>query len=223
MYSELVPAKNIVKEYHENSYYHLYNRGVAKQNIFLDEQDYKTFLFYLKLYLSAPDLQGETLKVAPSRQPKNFYEQLKLLAYCLMGNHFHLLVFQKDPDRINFFMRSLATKYSMYFNRKYRRVGTIFQGAYKAVLVESEEQLLYLSKYIHRNPIEILPTGFHLEGYKYSSYGNYLGLFNQVWIYKDDILGLFSETDQSNSYQNFVEELDERDLPIIKNLLIEEI
>lgn len=140
-----------------------------------------------------------------------------------MGNHFHLLVFQKEPDGINFFMRSLATKYSMYFNRKYKRVGTIFQGAYKAVLVESEEQLIYLSKYIHRNSIEILPTGFHLEGYKYSSYGNYLGLFNQVWVYKDDILGLFSQTNQSNSYQNFVEEADERDLPTIKNLLIEEI
>ena len=217
-----MPAKNIVKEYRENSYYHLYNRGVAKQDIYLDEQDYKTFLFYLKLYLSSPNLQGETLKVAPSRQPRNFNGQLKILAYCLMSNHFHLLVFQKDSDRINFFMRSIATKYSMYFNRKYKRVGTIFQGAYKAVLIESEPQLVYLSKYIHRNPKQILPTGFHLEGYKYSSYDNYLGLFKQDWVITQDILNYFSLTGK-RSYQNFVEETDERDLPTVKDLVIEEI
>lgn len=217
-----MPAKNIVKEYRENSYYHLYNRGVAKQPIFLDEQDYKTFLFYLKLYLSAFDLQGFTLKVPPSHKPKTFKDKLKLLAYCLMNNHFHLLIYQTEPSGINFFMRSLATKYSMYFNRKYHRVGTIFQGAYKAVLINSESQLLYLTKYIHRNPIEILPSGFHLEGYKYSSYGNYLKLFKQDWVMPDEILNYFSKTG-NNSYQNFVEETDERDLPTVKDLVIEEI
>ena len=218
-----MPAKNALKTYIESSYYHLYNPGVNKGEIFLDDQDYKTFLSYLQLYLSLPNLQGESLKVSPTRVLKNYAEQVKLLAYCLLPNHFHLLIWQKEAENINFFMRSLGTKYVRYFNSKYKRIGTIFQGVYKAVLVSSEEQLVYLSKYIHRNPIQLLPTRTLLVGYKYSSYGNYLNLFNQNWINKDEILELFSKTNQINSYQSFVEETDERDLPTIKSILIEDI
>lgn len=218
-----MPAKNVIKEYQENSYYHLYNRGVAKNKIFLDDADYKTFIGYLKLYLTPLNLQGLSLKVAPTRKLKNYQEQIKLLSYCLMPNHFHLLIYQENLDDINYFMRSLCTKYSMYFNRKYKRVGHVFQGTYKAVLVTNESQLVFLSKYIHRNPLEILPTGIILEGYKYSSYGNYLRLFNQEWIKSDDILSLFSTSDLANSYQIFVEETDERDLPTIKSIIIEEV
>lgn len=217
-----MPAKNALKEYHENGYYHLYNRGVNKNPIFFDEQDYKTFLYYLKVYLSSSELQVEYLKLYPSRKLKNYFERLKLLAYCLMPNHFHFLIWQKDPEAINYFMRSFTVKYAMYFNRKYKRVGPLFQGVYKAVLVESEPQLIYLSKYIHRNPVE-LTSGRVLEAYKYSSYQNYLGLFNQPWVCRDDILELFSKTKFSNSYRSFVEEIDERDLPMIKALVIEEI
>ena len=223
VYYEIMPAKNALKTYVENSYYHLYNRGVNKGIIFVDEEDYKTFLFYLKIYLSPINLQGESLKVAPSHTLKNYSERVKLHAYCLMPNHFHLLVFQKNPEDINFFMRSLASKYSMYFNHKHKRVGPLFQGVYKGVLIDSEEQLLYLTKYIHRNPLGILPSGRVLEGYKYSSYGNYLNLFNQDWVNKEDILGLFSKTEGAESYKTFVEETDERDLPTIKSVLIEEI
>lgn len=219
MYDLCMPKKNIVKEFKENTFYHLYNRGVAKLPIFLDEEDYKTFLGYLKIYLTS--LQGLTLKVAPSRKLKNFTEQVDLLSYCLIPNHFHLLVFQKNPNDISYFMKSLGVKYSMYFNRKYKRVGTIFQGAYKAVEVISENQLLYLSKYIHRNPTGFDPVGW--KEYKYSSYGNYLGLFKQVWVKTDLILSYFSKTNLNNSYKSFVEEIDERDLPTIKSVLLEEL
>lgn len=221
-----MPAKNVIKEYQEKSFYHLYNRGVAKNDIFLEEADYKTFLGYLKLYLTIPDLQGLSLKVPPTRKLKNYEAKIKLLAYCLMPNHFHLLVYQENLDDITYFMRSLCTKYSMFVNRKYKRVGHVFQGSYKAVLVTSEPQLVFLSKYIHRNPLELFPkgpTGIILEGYKFSSYGNYLSKFNQSWVKPEDILGLFSKTRFSNSYQSFVEEIDERDLPLIKDIIIEEI
>lgn len=218
-----MPAKNVIKEYHEKSYYHLYNRGVAKQNIFQDAADYQTFLGYLKLYLSLPSLQGLSLKAPPSHKLKNFTEQVKLLAYCLMPNHFHLLIYQEEADLINHFMRALCTKYSMYFNRRYKRVGHVFQGSYKAVLIISEPQLIYLSKYIHRNPLELLPAGIILEGYKYSSYGNYLWLFQQEWVKPDDILNLFSTSNLTNTYRAFVEETDERDLPTIKDVIIEEV
>lgn len=218
-----MPSKNTIKVYVDQSYYHIYNRGINKEKVFLDEQDYKTFLSYLKFYLSLPNLQGDSLKVAPTRQLKNYNDQVKLIAYCLMPNHYHLMVWQKEADGINFFMRSLATKYSRYFNRKYKRLGPVFQSVYKAVLVENEYQMIFLTKYIHRNPVGILPSRSLLVDYKYSSYANYLGRFNQTWISKDDILGLFSKTNLSNTYESFVEETDERDLPIIKKIIIEEI
>lgn len=216
-----MPAKNSLKDYSPESYYHVYNRGVAKQNIFLDEQDYKTFLSYFKLYLTPPDLQGQSLKIAPTRQLKNYSEELKLLAYCLMPNHFHLFVFQKEADSMANFLRSLATKYSMYFNKKYKRVGHVFQGRYKAVMVTNENQFIYLSKYIHRNPLDILPTGTILVGYKYSSYPNYLGRFHQDWVDTSDILSYFSKQRQAESYCDFVEEIDERDLLMIKNSMLD--
>jgi len=223
VYIKSVPAKNIVKEFAPDSYYHIYNRGVAKQKIFLDDQDYKTFLSYFKLYLTLPDLQnlqGPTLKVPPSRILKNFYEEIKLLAYCLLPNHFHLFVFQKDMKGITNFMRSLITKYSTYFNKKYKRVGPVFQGNYKAVMIKTENQFVYLSKYIHRNPLP-LPTRLDLEGYKYSSYINYLGLINQTWLDTSEILSYFSKFSSEETYKKFVEEVDETDLIRIKDLMLD--
>ena len=216
-----MPAKNSLKDYAPDSYYHVYNRGVAKQDIFLDEQDYKTFLSYLKLYLVPIDLQGQSLKVSPSRQLKNYSQELKLLAYCLMPNHFHLFVFQREDNSMADFLRSLGTKYSMYFNKKYKRVGHVFQGRYKAVMVTNENQFIYLSKYIHRNPLDIVPTVTVLGGYKYSSYQNYLGKFRQDWVDKSEILSYFSKLSVEESYQQFVEEIDERDLLMIKNSMLD--
>lgn len=212
-----MPAKNVLKEFVPISYYHIYNRGVAKQNIFLDESDYKTFLGYVKIYLTIPIDD----KTRPSRKLKNYYQELTLLSYCLLSNHFHLFVFQKEANTITNFMRSLMTKYSMYFNKKYHRVGPVFQGRYKAVMVNSETQFIYLSKYIHRNPLDILPSGTDLDGYKYSSYQNYLGRFNQTWVETSEILSYFSKTNSGESYKKFVEEVDETDLIRIKDLVLD--
>ena len=100
-----MPAKNIVKNYRENAFYHLYNRGINKELLFKQPTDYKTFLYYLKLYLfPETNLQGETLKVSPSRKLKNYFGSVKLICYCLMPNHFHLLIYQNEIDGIYFFM-----------------------------------------------------------------------------------------------------------------------
>lgn len=215
-----MPAKNIIKEFAPESYYHIYNRGVAKQKIFLDNQDYKVFLSYLKLYLIESNLQGRTLKVPPTRKLKNYCNLARLLAYCLLPNHFHLFIWQKEKNTITNFMRSMGTKYSMYFNKKYHRVGPIFQGRYKAVMIKTETQFIYLSKYIHRNPLS-LPTRTDLEGYKYSSYQIYLGKFTQNWVDKSDILVYFSKKKIAQSYRQFVEEIDERDLILIKDQMLD--
>ena len=220
LYTENMPGKNVLKEYKPNTYYHLYNRGVARQKIFIDEKDYKKFLSYLKLYLDPENLlnlQGCSLKVAPSRKLKNYFDKVRLHAYSLMPNHFHLLLYQVEIDSINHFMRSFATKYSMYFNKKYKRVGPLYENIFKAVEIKTENQLIYISKYIHRNPLDILPTGMFLEGYKYSSYANYLGRFLQTWVETSEILSYFKK----QSYQDFVEEQDERDIVTIKDLTID--
>lgn len=197
-----MPARNIIKTYDENGFYHIYNRGVEKRNIFLDEQDYRVFLSYLKLYLSPTD---ELEKISPSRRLKNYFGIVDLMCYCLMSNHYHMLIRQYVSTAITSFIHSVSTKYAMYFNKKYRRSGHLFQGAYRAVTVESESQLLHLSRYIHRNPD---PTGSNPVGlmqYRYSSLPNYLGKIKQSWIKNEEIMNLFSTKDIiGNSYRSFV-------------------
>jgi len=134
-----------------------------------------------------------------------------------MPNHFHLLIHQTNSLSIASFMQSLCTKFSIYFNRKSGRSGPLFQGRYKAVEVTSEEQLIYLTKYIHRNPLDILPSRTDLEGYKYSSYGNYLKKYSQSWVKTSEVLSLF----RNSSYQEFVEETEDKDIPLIKEVAID--
>lgn len=211
-----MPAKNSVKEYEEGGYYHIYNRGVEKRNIFLDEGDYKNFLGILKMYLVEPNLQGLTLQVdgglksmPPSKRPINYATEISLICYCLMPNHFHLMVRQNSDRSIAHFLQTIMTKYVVYFNKKYKRQGGLFQGRYKAVRITSEDQFIYITKYIHRNPIDLMPARSDLAGlaeYKYSSYGNYLRLFKQSWVKTEDILSYFSKTNPRSTYQAFVEE-----------------
>lgn len=211
-----MPGRNIIKTYDENGYYHVYNRGVEKRNIFLDEQDYRVFLSYLKSYLSPMD---EFEKVAPSRKLKNYFGMVDLLCYCLMPNHYHLLIRQHAPTAITEFIRSVSTKYAMYFNKKYQRSGHLFQGIYRAVVIESEAQLIHLSRYIHRNPD---PTGLNPVGlldYRYSSLPNYLGKIRQSWVKNREILCLFSANDAGNSYKSFL--LESTDLTDISSSLID--
>ena len=209
-----MPARNTVKIDVEESFYHVYNRGVEKRTIFQDEQDYKVFLKYLKDYLSPPPkrediIQTFTLKGTSFRgvpyMPNNFFEKIDLIAYCLMPNHFHLLVNQKDKGLMQSLMRSIATKYSMYFNKKYSRVGTLFQGIYKAAMVTGENYLLHLTRYIHLNPSQ------------YSSYGEYLGIRNTTWVKPDLVLSYFSQnktdSDKLTSYKTFVEsQIEDKDM-----------
>lgn len=193
-----MPAKNALKPYITDAYYHIYNRGVNKRLIFKEDRDYKIFLSYLSFYLT---LQGLSRKY-PSKPVNNFAEQLDLIAYCLMPNHFHLLVHQQHKDTINHFMRSLMRKYVQCFNTHYHRIGPLFQGRYKAVLIESEDQLLYTSKYIHLNPIKT--SGTVPEVYPFSSYQNYLGKINQIWVKTQPVLDCFSKIYPHLSYQDYI-------------------
>lgn len=175
-----MPAKNRTKLYLEDGYYHIYNRGVEKRLIFLDEQDYAVYLSYLKNYLIPKDEKGlsdklsnpntsykEKDKILKLLRLNNFYGEITLLAYCLMPNHFHFFIKQKSASSIDRFMNSLCTRYSMYFNKKYKRVGALYQGVYKAVTVDHDEQFIYLSKYIHKQAlIHSASQGQALQGWE---------------------------------------------------------
>lgn len=234
-----MPAKNQVKTFVDHAYYHAYNRGVEKRDIFLDDQDYRVFLSYLRAYLSKPidipihpitEVTG--LNPVRERQLLSFHNEIVLISYCLMPNHFHLLLWQSESDRMTKFMQALGTSYSMYFNHRYKRVGTLFQGTYKAAYIDRDEYLLHLSRYIHRNPIGL--TGFNpvsLIEYPYSSYAYYLNRKKAQWINPKPILEFFTnnktETLAQNrllNYEGFVEELsDEQSIAeMLKLYLIKE-
>src|SRR5688500_15922249 len=117
-----MPSRNTVKEFAAEHYYHVYNRGVEKRKIFLDDRDYIVFLGLMKKYLSGKNNNKNNRHIFQS-----LTGQLDLLAYCLMPNHFHLLFYQRDKDAITKLMHRVSTGYVMYFNNRYQRVGGLFQ------------------------------------------------------------------------------------------------
>lgn len=223
-----MPSKNIVKEYVENGYYHIYNRGVEKRTIFLDEQDCTIFLHYLKLYLS-PIEELKQLNLPGFRILKfirlNLFQEIDLLAFALMPNHIHLQIKQKTSDGIIKLMKRLATGYVMYFNRKYKRVGSLFQNRYKAARIETDEYLLHLSRYIHLNPAKIVDKTISFKNF--SSYPYYLGQKHASWVKPQEILGYFRSAQKKNfkdilSYQSFVADYKESPAEILGSLIMEE-
>jgi putative transposase len=192
-----MPKKYVVKVFASNCFYHIYNRGVNKNNIYADKQDYQTFLYYIKKYLSPP----------PPHQinNNNLNKDLQLVCYCLMPNHYHLLIHQKTPNAITDFIRRLATNYSMYFNHKHKRVGSLYEGVYKAVPVQTDEQLIHLSRYIHLNP-----NSYHT--YPYSSYNYYLSKNKPLWLHPEYVLKIFSEdiNKAQESYRGFIKQYSEK-------------
>ena len=171
-------------------FYHIYNRGTEKRTIFMNDKGYERFLALLYACNSrkAVDLklQGSTL-----------YEVLGLDgggavvdvgAYCLMPNHFHLLIKSKNEGDVSKFMQKVSTGYTMYFNTREERTGALFQGRFKARHVPTDTYLRYLIAYIHLNPVKLIEpawkeTGIsdrqkavdYLRTYRWSSYLDYLG------------------------------------------------
>ncbi len=200
-----MPSKNVIKEYEAGGYYHVYNRGVEKRVIFLDDQDYTVFIGLLKKYLAGEE---------DARKNRHPYSQLdkdvQLLSYCLMPNHFHLLLHQTSIDGVTRLLRRLSTGYVMYFNNKYRRVGTLFQGKFKAVRINSDAYLQHISRYIHLNPKDY-------KAWRYSSYVYYSGeRKTPKWLDAPQLMHIFD--DNREEYLQFVDDYDGmmRDLSIIK-------
>ncbi len=234
-----MPSTNSIKQFVENAFYHVYNRGVEKRQIFLDDQDFRVLLFYFKTYLSSFEelkkIIDKKIKLADRIEIKNlinarfnnFYGRIELHAYNLLPNHFHLILKQIGKFDMTSFMRSIFTKYSMYFNKRYRRVGKLFQGVYKAKQITHDTYLMHLSRYIHLNSKEMIaekyPNYQHWTSwrdYPYSSCRYYLQDSDKapVWLKRDFILGYFN----SNQYLHFLEEYNQKkDLDIISDGILE--
>jgi putative transposase len=214
-----MPTKNSIKTYVEDGYYHLYNRGVEKRSIFLDEQDYGVFLDYLEEYLSPKNEKGlskaltrpnisarERQLVLRALQLQNYSSDILLLAFCLKPNHFHFFVKQRTEYAIDRFMSSLGSRYTTYFNRKYKRIGALYQGVYKAVLIDDEAQYLHISRYIHKQALP--PFVPNSQDDRISSYPEYLGKRKTQWVHPEEILSFFSKSDPLFTYKRFVAEYD---------------
>jgi putative transposase len=167
-------------------FFHIYNRGNSKQKIFLDHYDHRRFATLLFVSNST-----ESFKLHFLKEPYQFDRKEKLVsigAYCLMPNHFHILITPLVENGISTFMKKVTTGYSMYFNNKYERTGSLFEGRFKAQLVSDDIHLKYLYAYIHLNPVKIIDSEWKergvrdirkvksfLDTYQYSSYKDFVG------------------------------------------------
>jgi putative transposase len=206
--------KNRIDE--ENICSHIFNRGVENKEIFKDDQDYQTFLGYLNEYLSTPldpesskkdfVVNGKVYKGIP-HQPKNFFNKINLIAYGLKPNSFHLILQQTTDGSIVSFIRSLSTRYSIYFNKKYQRNGTLFEGPYKSVQLKDSD-LMFVTRNLHKTS-------------SISSYPEYLGMKKTDWVKPYISQSLLEK--KGGSYKNFVEkyELSQEDEEILKGKTFE--
>jgi putative transposase len=201
-----MPSRNVIKPHLINSWYHLYNRGINKQKIFLDSKDYFFFIKLLKHYLSP---EFATNPITGLFDPMNLSKDIKLASFTLMPNHFHLLVKQLTPNAITQLTMRIITTYVLYFNHKYQRIGPLFQGKLKGILIDTDSYLLHLSRYVHRNSISSSTTS--LDEYPYSSYPYFVGRKHAKWVKSELILDYFYSKATINqnmlekTYREFVE------------------
>lgn len=198
--------------------YHIYNRGTEKRPIFLSNKEKNRFIELVRFYQRLHHYRFSKLTVDQRREvieKRQGDPLVEILCWCLMPNHFHLLLKQLSDGGISNFMRILSDGYSRYFNLVHQRIGPLFQGKFKSVRIEDDAQLLHITRYIHLNPV----TGYlakKAKDYHWSSYHEYTGGITEI-CQKDLILKQFQT---QASYQQFVEDFAdyEKKLDTIKHL-----
>lgn len=182
--------------FRSGEYYHVYNRGNNNQSIFFERENYLYFLHQLRKYLVT--------------------DAVDIVAYCLMPNHYHLLVYLKS-DKLSGLMQPFALSYTKAINKRYMRVGSLFQGRFKAAHIDRNEYLLHLSRYIHLNPVA---AGLRrrAEDWEFSSYREFIGLRNGTLPKPDIVLSQFPSPE---AYRQFVEAYIDSDRKVIEHLILE--
>lgn len=199
-----MPTKHVVKSYDAPAYYHVYNRASGERQLFRDNHDKHFFLDLLQEHLLEIP-RDET----DSNDDVRKYD-VNIVAYCLMGSHFHLLLFQlQDPEAMTGFMRSVGTRYSMYYNKKYHSKGHVFQSSYRASRITNEAYLAHITRYIHLNPR-------FWETSQWSSYQDYIRKRSSDWVHPEFVLA-----QTPRDYEAFVKEYAKKDLRSIQKELQE--
>jgi len=180
-----------------NEYYHIYNRGNGKHEIFLDEDDYNRFVKLLYVCNSKIGFNFRNSVVGPKIDAFDFEREeplVSILSWVLMPNHFHIILISPRLDLgekynpITEFMRKVSTAYAMYFNKKYGRTGSLFEGNFKSRHIGEENYFNYIFSYIHLNPIKLIQKDWKEKGtidknkakdflaeYEHSSFQDYFG------------------------------------------------
>jgi len=209
--------------------YHVYNRGINKQPTFNTKREYQRALLALEFYrVSNPPIRlSKFLELDKERQKEiievmNKTEKLvQIICFCLMPNHFHFLLKQKIEQGISKFLGNFQNSYTRYFNSRNERDGSLFLDQFKAKRIETDEQLIHVSRYIHLNPHTgfIIKTLDELREYPWSSFSNYI-TGNNGFLEPDLILDMFGGGDK---YKQFVfDQADyQRKLKMIKHLTLE--
>lgn len=198
--------------FQNNYYYHCFNRGVDKRDIFLEDRDYMRFLATIETSNDPSSMRT----IDPNKKTGKYF--VDVINYCLMPNHYHLTLKQVCADGISIFLHRLGTSYTKYFNTKYKRSGRLFEYIFKANEIESDEQLTHLSRYIHLNPFSSQIVD-NPQKYRWSSLKYYLGGNPEITCNKEQILALFNHS----SYSDFIDDQKNyaRKLNQIKHLLLD--
>lgn len=224
-----MPGRKVILA--NNEIYHVINRGVASQSTFLSKRDYQRALSSFFYYQNQNLPLGYSHFIVQSQERKEeILKELRLekkflaaiITFCLMPNHFHCLLKQVVDNGISKFLSNFTNSYTRYFNTKNNRQGPLFQGRFKAVRIETDAQLLHVSRYIHLNPYTsyLVKNLKDLEGYPYSSFPEYLGKAKTSHYHKEIVLDHFKTKE---AYKKFVfDQADyQRRLEEIKHLTLD--
>lgn len=185
----------------KGEYYHVFNRGVEKRNIFTDQADRNRFLLSVTAFNSIEPI-GSIFEQSFARKKKEFgrpaSKLVKVVAYCLNPNHFHFILQQSNEGGISEFMKRLGGGYTKYFNARNRRSGVLFQGKFKAIHISTNDYLLHLSAYVNLND---RVHGF-TQGRSLSSWTDYTGKTSNSFVFPQIILDQFTN---NREYQSFAE------------------
>lgn len=204
LHRKIIPMPRRLIPFVDSEFYHIYNRGVEKRKIFTQPRDYKRFirtLFYYQFTSPKPSFSKFAKSELNLFKPVLENKIAEVICYCLMPNHFHLLIRQLKDSGISTLLGQISNSYTKYFNTKYTRVGSLLQGTFKAVPIETDEQLLHVSRYIHLNPV-VSGLVNKLDTYKWSSYSEFIN-GQESFCSSQEILNFFPSPPK---YKEFVED-----------------
>ncbi len=178
-----------------DTYFHIYNRGVNRNTVFFDDENYRFFIQRMSEYLTP---------------------ELDVIAYCLMPNHFHFLVQQHQPEAISTFMGRISKSYVQAVNMRFNRTGHLFEGKYKINEIDTVQYLVHLSSYIHLNPVRAGLVN-EVKDWRFRSYKAYAEKNENEGLVKPNVV--LQEFDENNSYSKFVETYQPNNRETVKSFL----